>query len=233
MTSSEQTEINNICIIPARGGSKRIPGKNIKSFLGKPIIAYSIEAALNSHLFSEVMVSTDDSEIAEKARTYGATIPFFREPATADDYATLSDVIDEVKSKYASTGKSFNLGCCILPTAPLIQIKKLNEAYWLLLKKDFDSVKPVVPFDYPIQRALKLSDNQLEMFYPEYQRARSQDLEPAYHDAGQFYWFKFDKGLSGPEKGAVILNESEIQDIDTENDWMLAEMKFKILNNLP
>lgn len=223
---------NNLCIIPARGGSKRIPGKNIKPFLGKPIIAYSIDVALASNLFSEVMVSTDDEKIAEIAQKHGASVPFLRDSGTADDFATLADVIDEVKNKYGSIGKSFDYGCCLLPTAPLVKVEKLKEAFLLLTDKGLDSVKPVVPFGYPIQRALKMSGNKVEMIHPEHQRTRSQDLEPAYHDAGQFYWFRFKKGLSGAEKGAVVLSDLEVQDIDTENDWKLAEMKYKLLNRI-
>ncbi|MDG5801023.1 pseudaminic acid cytidylyltransferase [Marinilabiliaceae bacterium ANBcel2] len=221
--------MNNLAIIPARGGSKRIPRKNIKPFLGKPIIAYSIEAALQSNLFSEVMVSTDDEEIASVAIKYGAKVPFIRSRETADDFATLADVVEEVIQQYIQKSKLFDFGCCILPTSPLLQQKMMSEAFELIQKEGYDSVKPVVPFSYPVQRALKLKDNRTEMFYPEHIRSRSQDLEQAYHDAGQFYWFKFDKGMTGPKKGAIVLSDIESQDIDSYTDWQIAEMKYKLL----
>ncbi|SFQ26443.1 pseudaminic acid cytidylyltransferase [Parafilimonas terrae] len=225
--------MSNIAIIPARGGSKRIPKKNIKGFLGKPVIAYSIEAALLSGLFEEVMVSTDDEEIAAVAKQYGATVPFMRSQKNADDFATLNDVIEEVLGSYNNEGKKFNNGCCILSTAPFVTTEKLKEAYNLLLQKKFDSVRPIVKFSYPIQRAFKLSpNNSLQMFYPEHLKTRSQDLEPAYHDAGQFYWFRTDKILTGTNKGGLIISETEAQDIDTIEDWELAELKLSMLRNL-
>ncbi|MGN6351937.1 MAG: pseudaminic acid cytidylyltransferase [Parafilimonas sp.] len=225
--------MSNIAIIPARGGSKRIPKKNIKDFLGKPVIAYSIEAALLSGLFEEVMVSTDDEEIAAVAKQYGATAPFMRSQKNADDFATLNDVIEEVLGSYNNEGKKFDNGCCILSTAPFVTAEKLKEAYNLLLQKKFDSVRPIVKFSYPIQRAFKLSpNNSVQMFYPEYLKTRSQDLEPAYHDAGQFYWFRTDKMLTGTNKGGVIISETEAQDIDTIEDWKLAELKTSIIRSL-
>jgi N-acylneuraminate cytidylyltransferase len=225
--------MSNIAIIPARGGSKRIPKKNIKDFLGKPVIAYSIEAALLSGLFKEVMVSTDDEEIAAVAKQYGATVPFMRSQKNADDFATLNDVIEEVLGSYNNEGKKFNNGCCILSTAPFVTTEKLKEAYNLLLQKKFDSVRPIVKFSYPIQRAFKLSpNNSVQMFYPEHLKTRSQDLEPAYHDAGQFYWFRTDKILTGTNKGGLIISETEAQDIDTIEDWELAELKLSMLRNL-
>lgn len=221
--------MRNLAIIPARGGSKRIPRKNIRPFLGKPIIAYSIEAAQQSGLFDEIMVSTDDEEIIEVANEYGASIPFKRSAENADDYATLADVVDEVVESYKSENKAFNYGCCILPTAPLIKGENLRGALKVLVEEDFDSVRPVVPFSYPIQRALRLNNGRIEMFNPENQNVRSQDLEPAYHDAGQFYWFRFDKGMRSVKKGAIVLTNKEVQDIDDKEDWKLAEMKFKLL----
>ncbi len=223
--------MSNIAIIPARGGSKRIPRKNIKEFLGKPIIAYSIQAALESNLFEEVMVSTDNEEIAKVAKKYGASVPFMRSKKNADDYATLADVIDEVIGQYRSEGKSFDYGCCILPTTPLIQTPKIKEAYQLLCEKSFDTIKPIVPFSYPIQRALRYREGIVEMLNPEYAKSRSQDLEQAYHDAGQFYWFKFLSGLRGNRKGAIVIPEIEVQDIDVQEDWEIAELKFKLLYN--
>ena len=221
--------MNNLCIIPARGGSKRIPRKNIRPFLGKPIIAYSIEAALKSGLFDEVMVSTDDDEIIEVAKKYGASVPFKRSTKNADDYSTLADVVDEVINAYKNEGKNFDYGCCILPTSSLIKIENLKKAFDLLKNENFDSVTPIVPFSYPIQRALRLNNGYVEMFNPDNKRKRSQDLETAYHDAGQFYWFEFEKGMHSERKGAITLSNNEVQDIDDEEDWKLAEIKFKLL----
>lgn len=222
--------MNNIAIIPARGGSKRIPRKNIKPFCGKPIIAYSIEAALTSKLFDEVMVSTDDEEIAEIAKEYGAIIPFYRSEKNSNDFAILNDVINEVIEYYKTEGRRFNFGCCILPTAPFITIKNLNEAFFMMVNNQFDSVRPIVKFSYPIQRAFKLlSNNKVQRFYPEYEQTRSQDLEPAYYDAGQFYWFKTDKMLQGTNKGGIVISEMEAQDIDSIDDWRIAELKMKMI----
>jgi pseudaminic acid cytidylyltransferase len=226
--------MNNLAIIPARGGSKRIPRKNIKDFLGKPIIAYSIEAALNSGLFDEVMVSTDDEEIAKIAKTFGAKVPFFRSSENSNDYATLADVLIEVVNQYLSDKKTVEKICCILPTAPFVSAVRIHEAYYLLQKENYDSVCPVVEFSYPILRALELSANKkLQMIWPENLNTRSQDLKPAYHDSGSFYWVKskalFDeKTIFVKNCGAIILPETEVQDIDTETDWKLAELKFKL-----
>lgn len=220
--------MKNLAIIPARGGSKRIPLKNIKCFLGKPIIAYSIEAALKCGLFDEVMVSTDDNVIAEVAIKWGAKVPFMRSQKTADDYATLADVIDEVKNCYINEQKNFNNICCILATVPLITIENIQKGYSLLLNEEVCSVRPVVRFSYPIQRAYKMNNNKVEMFYPEYKNTRSQDLQPTYHDAGQFYWMKFEEGLRGKNNYGFEISELEVQDIDTEEDWKIAELKFSI-----
>ncbi len=228
MTNTDSHQASSLCIIPARGGSKRILHKNIKDFLGKPIIAYSIEAALKSKLFKEVMVSTDDEEIAEVARKYGAEVPFFRSDESADDVATLADVVDEVKMKYQEQNKLFDHICCILPTAPLITVENLKKALFLLNEKDADSVRPVVRFSYPIQRAVRMSEGKIELFNPEHQNTRSQDLEPAFHDAGQFYWMKFESGLRGKNKFGFEIPETHVQDIDIEEDWILAELKYQL-----
>ena len=228
--------MSKICIIPARGGSKRIPQKNIKNFLGKPIIAYSIEAALESKLFDEVMVSTDDDEIAEIAKKYGAKVPFLRSKKNADDFATTVDVIQEVLQSYKESGQIFEIACCIYATAPFVSSRSLIKAHKILIDKKFDSVFPVMEFSFPIQRAIKLYDNnKMELFQPKHLNSRSQDLEKAYHDAGQFYWFKTEQ-LQVVEKlwtantGVIIIKQSEGQDIDTVEDWKLAEIKFKLLN---
>jgi len=227
--------MNNIAIIPARGGSKRIPRKNIKPFLGKPIIAYSIEAAQQTGLFTEIMVSTDDAEIAQIAKQYGAQVPFFRSPQTANDYANIGDVVEEVLITYEKKGITFDNVCCLLATAPFINANRIKEAYDLMFSRSFEAVFPIVRFSYPIQRALKLSNGKVSMFQPENFAKRSQDLEPAYHDSGQFYWmrvseFMKQKRFFAQNAGAIILPESEVQDIDTEEDWKIAEMKYKLLH---
>ncbi|TCI91733.1 pseudaminic acid cytidylyltransferase [Tenacibaculum sp. M341] len=229
--------MSNLAIIPARGGSKRIPKKNIKLFLGKPIIAYSIEAAINSGLFDEVMVSTDNSEIAEIAKLYGATVPFMRSDENSDDFATTIDVIEEVLSEYSNLDKEFNNTCCIYPTAPFIDDQKLVKAYKHLIDNDFDCVFPVLKYGFPIQRSLRKDEKNGEvlMFYPENLNARSQDLEPAFHDSGQFYFFNTkvilkEKRLWTNNTGAIEISELEGQDIDNEVDWKLAEIKYKIIN---
>jgi len=224
-------KINNIAIIPARGGSKRIPRKNIKDFLGKPIIAYSIEAALDSKLFAEVMVSTDYEEIAEVAKKYGAKIPFMRSKKNADDYATTADVLLEVLGEYKKGGKEFDNLCCIYPTAPFVTPEKLNDSFNLLLENKAGSVIPVVKFSYPIQRSFRINNiGQLEYIWPENINKRSQDLVPTYHDAGQFYWIKSQPFL---RTHSLILmrtipfelSDTEVQDIDNIEDWKLAELK--------
>ena len=227
--------MKNLAIIPARGGSTRIPRKNIKDFLGKPIIAYSIEAALQSYLFEEVMVSTDDKEIAEIALEYGAKVPFFRSAETSDDYATTMEVVKEVISEYKSQfNRNFDFICCIYPTAPLIQIQHLKTGLDLLLSMNYDSVFPAVAFGYPVWRGVEISvEGKIQMVWPEFQNSRSQDLKKVYHDAGQWYWMKSDK-LEGTiftqNSGSIVLSEGEVQDIDDLTDWSLAEMKYKLLN---
>lgn len=222
--------MNNLAIIPARGGSKRIPKKNIKDFLGKPIIAYSIETALSSGLFKEVMVSTDDEEIAKIAIAYGAKIPFLRSKENANDFATLNDVFLEVKEWYLNQNMTFDSYCILLPTSPLLTVKLLKEGYHFLQKTDFDSVRPVVQFNYPVQRAQKLSDGKIEFMYPEHEKTRSQDLEPAYHDAGMFYFIKNECDMT-KNRGAFEINSIFAQDIDDETDWKKAEFKFNYISN--
>jgi len=228
--------MHNLAIIPARGGSKRIPRKNINEFWGKPIIAYSIEAALESGLFDEVMVSTDDNEIAEVTRQYGAKVPFLRSAENANDFATLADVLIEVVNQYKESGKSFHNICCILPTAPLTSVNRLKEAFAKFVNEDLESVLPVVEFSYPILRALEFNKNErLKMIWPEYLKTRSQDLKLAYHDSGSFYWVKTNallnqKTLFCKNGSAIVLPETEVQDIDNETDWKLAELKYKLLN---
>jgi len=228
--------MKNIAIITARGGSKRIPRKNIRPFLGKPIMAYSIEAAMESKLFDEVMVSTDDLEIAEIAKKYGAKVPFFRSAENANDYAGTVDVIIEVLQAYEKTDIRFDYACCIYPTAPFVNAALLQSAYEQLRKGNFDCVFPVLPFSFPIQRALKLdAEHKIGMFYPEHLTTRSQDLEKAYHDCGQFYFFS-PKALLEKRKlytdhtAAIVLNEMQAHDIDNEEDWKVAEFKYQMLH---
>lgn len=223
-----------LAIITARGGSKRIPRKNIKDFCGKPILCYSIEAARAAGVFDEIMVSTDDEEIADAARTAGASVPFFRSARTAGDYASTDDVIMEVLTAYREAGQEFSSFCCIYPTAPFLSGARLRSAMELL--KEADCVMPVVPFSYPPQRGLLINKNGfVERQFPEYATARSQDLPKIYHDCGQFYACRTDAFLRAGTTDVerllpLILSELEVQDIDTIEDWELAEMKYKLLH---
>jgi len=220
----------NICIIPARGGSKRIPRKNIKDFLGKPIIAYSIEMALETELFEEVMVSTDDSEIAEIAESYGAKIPFLRSNETSNDYATTASVIREVVKMYKNIGREFDSVCCLYPTAVLANSADICEGYELL--NEVDIVLPVTEFSFPPLRSFHVNEKGLaEYRYPEHVNTRSQDLEPWYHDAGQWYWYHikfFEKELEIYERKVIKLPNTRVQDIDNMEDWELAKIKFTL-----
>lgn len=229
-----------ICIITARGGSKRIPRKNIKDFCGKPIIAYSICAALESGIFNEVMVSTDDQEIADVAMQYGAKVPFLRSEKNSDDYATTADVLAEVLAEYKKQGKSFVTMCCVYPTAPFITAEKLRAAYKMFIDSEAEMLEPVVAYSYPPQRSFLLRDGNLVYQWPEYVRTRSQDLESWYHDAGQFYFydvntfsksFEVDQDKGGYTLSAVpfVLDEIEVQDIDNLSDWEIAEAKFRLM----
>ncbi len=226
--------MNHVAIITARGGSKRMPGKNIKKFCGKPILAYSIEAALKSRLFDEVMVSTDSDEIAQLGIEYGAKVPFRRKKDTSDDFATTSDVLLEVLGEYEKRGQNPELACCIYPTAPFVTAERLREAEKILRNTDADIVKPVVAFSYPPQRGvIRKPDGSIEMLLPQYMDARSQDLEKIYHDCGQFYFFrvsrfKVNRNIMSGKMMPVILSELEMQDIDNESDWRIAEMKYKL-----
>lgn len=225
----------NLAIITARGGSKRIPRKNIKEFCGKPILNYSIKAALDAGVFDEIMVSTDDEEIAEIAKAAGASVPFFRSKQTANDFASTDDVIMEVISEYQKRGKEFDAFCCIYPTAPFLTGQRLKEAMALL--NTADSVMPIVPFSYPPQRGLIINENGLvARQFPEYATTRSQDLPKIYHDCGQFYACRTKPFLVAGTTDVenllpLVLSEMEVQDIDTLEDWEIAEIKYRRLFN--
>jgi len=230
--------MKSIAIIPARGGSKRIPRKNIKNFLGKPIISYSLDAALQSKLFDEVMVSTDDEEILNIALENGAKVPFLRSKKNAGDLASTYDVLEEVILEYKKNDKKFDYICCIYPTAPFVTSKKLCDSFNLLKKNNWDSIFPVVKFSYPIQRAIMVNtDSKMSMFDPKMNENRSQDLPETFHDAGQFYWFKTNKLLESKkiwtkDTRVIKFSELEVQDIDNIDDWNLAELKYKSLNKI-
>ena len=226
--------MGNIAIITARGGSKRIPRKNIKDFCGKPIIAYSIEAAINSGCFDEVMVSTDDEEIAEIARKYGAKVPFMRSEKTSNDYATTIDVLLEVLAEYQKLGQEFEYLCCIYPTAPFVTHKKLKSAMEIMKTTDSDSLVPIVQYGFPPQRCFVVKEGNVSYKWPENMLTRSQDLEPLYHDCGQFYCmncqrFLDTKKVYTDKTYAFVCSELEVQDIDNLVDWQIAEMKYKLM----
>jgi len=223
--------MRRLAIIPARGGSKRIPRKNIKTFLGKPIIAYAIEVALNAGLFDEVMVSTDDPDIAEVALQYGASVPFLRSKEAASDSAQTVDALLEVIEQYELRNTFFDKICCIYPSAPFITVELLHHALQHLKMHQLDTVFPVLRFGYPIQRAIVIRDQKVQMLFPENENARSQDLEQTFHDCGQFYWMQV-KALKEHRKiwtsntGAIVLDEMNAHDIDNEEDWKIAEFKY-------
>lgn len=227
--------MKNIAIITARGGSKRIPKKNIRNFCGEPIIRYSILAALEAKCFDEVMVSTDSDEIAQVAKKYGASIPFMRSKENSNDFANTSDVINEVLNKYEREfNKAYDNVCCIYPTAPFVTSDKLKKAIEILNTYNVDSVVPVVKFSFPPQRAFVEKDGYIKFCEPDNATVRSQDLRPMYHDAGQFYCFKTEafkkqNKLIMDKCKAIILDEMEVQDIDNETDWKIAEIKYKML----
>lgn len=226
--------MRKIAIITARGGSKRIPRKNIREFCGKPILAYSIEAARESGLFDTVMVSTEDREIAGIARQYGAEVPFYRSERTAGDFATTNDVLLEVLEEYGKRGAHYDLGCCIYPTAPFVTADKLKCAMERLEGSDADTLIPVVNFSYPPQRAMIVKEGHLVFEYPQYLDSRSQDLEPHYHDVGQFYLFyteafRKNKKLMVGNILPYVVSEMEVQDIDNQTDWEIAEIKYRFM----
>lgn len=226
----------NIAIIPARGGSKRIPRKNIKLFHGKPMIAYSIDAALKSGCFDKVIVSTDDQEIADIAITFGAEVPFIRPADISCDHATTMDVMQHAIQWCEESGISINNVCCLYATAPFVTPEFLQQGLKILQETDCEFTFSATSFPFPIQRAIKLSDQgEVSMFSPENEQVRSQDLEEAYHDAGQFYWgkktaFLERKAVFAPHSRVVLLSRSRVQDIDTQEDWDLAQALYSAMS---
>ncbi|MCD6732500.1 MAG: pseudaminic acid cytidylyltransferase [Burkholderiaceae bacterium] len=224
-----------LAVIPARGGSKRIPRKNVRPFAGKPIIAYSIEAARASALFDRVIVSTEDDEIARVARDCGAETPFVRPRELSDDHTGTNAVVRHAISWFGEHGALPQHVCCIYATAPFVQPRYLREGYERLVASGKSFAFSVTSFAFPIQRALRIdADGCVQPIWPEYIARRSQDLEEAYHDAGQFYWgtaraFLDDVVLYSAASVPVILPRHLVQDIDTEEDWVRAELMFRAL----
>lgn len=229
--------MRSVAIITARGGSKRIPKKNIKQFCGKPIIAYSIEAAVKSQMFDEVMVSTESDEIADIARQYGASVPFMRSAENADDFADTTDVLLEVLECYKKTGREFDEFCCIYPTAPFITAEKLIQSHKLLENEEVYNVVPMVPFSFPPQRGMVVREGMLRPVNLQAIDMRSQDLETILHDCGQFYWcnknaFLKNVDILSNHTVPFIISELEVQDIDNETDWKLAELKYRMIRGI-
>lgn len=225
-----------IAIIPARGGSKRVPRKNIKEFFGKPLIAYSIQTALKSNLFDKVIVTTDDEEIAKIAKEYGAEVPFIRPKELSDDFIMPQAAIDHTLEYLDNIGKKYDFYCTIYPTAPLLQTKYLIKGFEDLIYTDAVNVFSATSMPYPIQRSFKINkDGRCEMFWPENYNIRSQDLEAAYHDAGQFYWTnrtrQKDKIILSNNSIPIILPRYLVQDIDSLEDWEMAELMYEVLEN--
>lgn len=223
-----------LAIIPARGGSKRIPKKNIKLFHGKPLIAYSIELALNSNLFDKVIVSTDDEEIAKIAKEYGAEVPFLRPKELSDDFTGTGAVVAHALEYLNSVGENYEYFCTIYATAPLLEVKYLKEGFVKLEKSDMKHTFSCTSMPFPIQRTFKINkDESCEMFWPENFSKRSQDLEEAYQDAGQFYWtnlnIKSNEIIFGKDSIPIILPRHLVQDIDTLEDWNRAEILYEVL----
>ncbi|MFC1831314.1 pseudaminic acid cytidylyltransferase [Thermodesulfobacteriota bacterium] len=228
----------NIAIIPARGGSKRIPRKNIKLFCGEPMIAWSIKVAIKSGLFDRIIVSTDDMEIANVAEQCGAEVPFTRPAHLADDYTGTTEVIGHAINWLHSQNLSTEAVCCIYATAPFIQTDDLNRAFDEFKTGHWNYVFPATEFSAPVFRSFKQDKNGgLEMFFPEHFKTRSQDLPTAYHDAGQFYWGQPDAWLKGKPifaKHSKLLKipKWRVQDIDTDEDWIRAEMLAHVIMGL-
>ncbi len=228
--------MKNLAIIPARGGSKRIPRKNIKPFLGKPIMVYSIEAALECGLFEEVMVSTDDEEIASTAKRYGASIPFKRSVENAGDSASQASVMHETIEGYEKVGRHFDNFCCLMATAPFITPDLLKKAYVSFLESGCDTLFSIQEFSYTIYRALEYdAEGFLKMVWPENQPKHSQEFNKAFHDAGQFYFsriasFKKNRIFAAGKAKGFLLSEMDAHDIDSQEDWETAELKYQLIH---
>ncbi len=226
-----------LCVIPARGGSKRIPRKNIKEFNGQPIIAYSIRVAIASKCFDKVIVSTDDTEISEVAKLFGAEVPFLRPQELSDDYTGTIPVIKHAIEWFDSHEQPPSEVCCIYPTAPFLQVDAIRNAYEQMKLENADYCFSLTSFAFPIQRAFKLTpEKRINMFYPDLFERRSQDLVEAYHDAGQFYWgkaeaFKLQQPFFSSAASPYILPRHLVQDIDTKEDWERAELMFQVLKH--
>jgi pseudaminic acid cytidylyltransferase len=223
-----------LAIIPARGGSKRIPRKNVRDFNGQPILKYSVDVAQQSGLFAEVMVSTDDAEIAALSRSFGAAVPFLRSPESSSDTATTAMVLLEVLERYQQAGRAFDYFCCLYPTAPFVTVAKLQRAFASLQAGEADGVIPVCAFSFPIWRSLKVEEGRLRFNWPEHELTRSQDLPPAYQDCGQFYFmrtaaFLQERRLVMKRTAPLVTPAMEMQDIDNEDDWQLAELKHRLM----
>lgn len=226
----------NVAIIPARGGSKRIPRKNIKSFNGRPMIAYSILSAKKTGLFDRIIVSTDDEEIGNISKQFGAEVPFVRPTSLSDDLTPTVPVIAHALKECADMGMAIDYACCIYPCAPLLQSDDIVNAYQMMVDKKTNFVYPVAEYPHPIQRALrKLPSGGMKFLYPEHELTRTQDLEALYHDTGQFYWGTTDawtKGLRMHTDGVgFIVPNYRIVDIDSDDDWHKAEILFRTINN--
>jgi pseudaminic acid cytidylyltransferase len=225
--------MKKIAIIPARGGSKRIPRKNIKVFFGKPVIAYAIELAKQSNLFDCVMVSTDDEEIKEIAQRYGAEVPFLRDERNATDGASTFDVLEEVLNWYKDQEQKFDYGCCIYPVTPLLKVTSLKTGFEKLKKGNFDSVIPIAAYSHPIQRALfSDKDGKVQIKDQDSFKQNTQDLPTYYHDTGQFYWFNssvcmMKKELLTDNSTSIILPHDQFQDVDNTEDWELMHLKYQ------
>ncbi len=226
----------NIALIPARGGSKRVPGKNIKNFAGRPIIAWSIAAARESGLFKRIIVSTDSEEIAAVAIKYGAEVPFMRPNEIADDFATTAAVIRHAQEWLRKSRQGPDFICCLYATAPFVNAHNLRQSFKILINSKADTVFPVTTYPFPILRSLTINkEGRLVMLWPEHELSRSNDLPEAYHDAGQFYWlnsktFAKSEQLYGSNSVPLIIPRWQAQDIDTKEDWTMAELLFEALN---
>lgn len=225
-----------VAVIPARGGSKRIPRKNIKLFHGKPLIAYSIEAALKSNLFNKVVVSTDDEEIAQISKKYGATVPFFRPKELSDDFTGTGAVVNHAIKFLKEQGESYDFVCTLYATAPFLDEKYLIESLEKLKNSTAKNAFSCTSMPFPIQRTFKITKNErCEMFWPENFMKRSQDLEEAYQDAGQFYWtnlnIKSNEIIFGKDSIPIVIPRYLVQDIDTIEDWIRAEYMYEAIKN--